>query len=597
LVVFGLHAICIVTAAGVVPAMMFFFVSVLGVNVPWMDEWDWLGLIMAVQHGSMYFIDDYLRHFSIISYPWSQHNEHRVFFPGILVAALSLLGGWNQKREELISVAIVSLELALVWRMMRRSMPVKALPYTFLAASLILFSLAQYENWTWGFQIAWFMGCGLALLSVFLLTQKELSSSNFAGALAASIASSCSLFFGLMSVPVGAAILIARRDVPSWTRIVWVVSGAMLTSLYFVNYNLPQNSGHVQNLGQFSQVLVFIFLYLGSLMGGWSSPLLASTFGCAGILIYAFAAVRYVTLARTSDSSAHLYLPWLGLGTFCVLGALTTSVGRVGWLRLLGPGAALASRYTTVTALFWISVVALAVIASRDSVLQRIPLPRLARAMIVTVVVAAFALSFVGSEISGYAKAVEIRSAMVSSVHALENLANTADASLLGLYPPDANIPRVGIKLLTLAGQGPLQGSPSSAFEGRGDEPSFGAVDSFLYQNGKTQAQAANGLPGGSQLIVRGWVCDSVTLKRGQDVLALIDGKRLPEIARYGLKTQDIASGFFDENLSNVGFEIRVDARNLRAGNHTFEINLKTQGDPILHPLKSSRRDFSVIGA
>src|ERR1700686_2084531 len=120
-----------------------------------------------------------------------------------------------------------------------------------------------------------------------------------------------------------------------------------------------------------------------------------------------------------------------------------------------------------------------------------------------------FAFSLWRSELKGYAHMVETHAKMERGMSALANLANASDAELYDIYPPDVNVPRVGIKLMTLSGEGPLANAPDRAFEGRGDEPSFGVISSFSYLNNNNEANVVNAVPQGALLIVRGWVCDS----------------------------------------------------------------------------------------
>src|SRR5271165_7446929 len=64
-------------------------ISIYGVNIPAGDQWDEVPLLLEKMHeGTLS-----LRHF------FAQHNEHRIFFPRLIMFTLALLTHWNIKVE------------------------------------------------------------------------------------------------------------------------------------------------------------------------------------------------------------------------------------------------------------------------------------------------------------------------------------------------------------------------------------------------------------------------------------------------------------------------------------------------------------------
>lgn len=71
------------------------FVLGLGVEVPYFDQWQFLPLMDEVQRGELE-----------ISGLWSQHNDHRLVFPRLLM--LGLISQWNTHLEKLASIGFAS---------------------------------------------------------------------------------------------------------------------------------------------------------------------------------------------------------------------------------------------------------------------------------------------------------------------------------------------------------------------------------------------------------------------------------------------------------------------------------------------------------
>jgi len=586
-------AVLIVFAAGVVPAMMFWLVSQFGISIPWADDWSWMTATIAVAHGSATEYSPFAgQSFPVLADLWGQHNEHRIFVPGVLALAISLLGGWSPKREELASVAIVTLDLALVWRMMRATLPANSIAPAFLGASLVLFSLVQYENWTWGFQIAWFTGTALALASVYLLTREDLTRTKFGFALAASVAAALSSAFGLVSPVVGFALLLARRDTPPWSRAMWAGCGILAFALYAHDFHSRGTTiaGYLPGLDQLAPFLQHVLLYLGAPLGSWSATAFAGVLGFAGVLVYVTALARFVRLHIVHDRYARAYLPWLGVGGFAVLGALITTFGRIAWAN-----SAFQSRYTTVSVLFWVAVIALAAILPSDPWSRAWPVRGRARRAVAAALGAIFALLLWRTDAYGYDNMVAVQSRTENDVRALHHLDTASDSELVDIFSPDVNVARVFVKLLTLEGVGPLADDPALAFRGRGDEPALGSVTSFAAVQGKSQLEIGGPVARGATVVARGWAIDSVALKPGASVVALVDDKPVPQTSSYGASTPRVAAGMRLRDLDHTGFAVRVDTGALALGTHTVTFFLKTPGNPRLHPLYQAKRTFELV--
>ena len=305
------------------------------VDVPYWDEWELVPLLEKVRAGTLE-----------VSDLWSQHNEHRVLLPRVVLLALASLSRWNLRYELYLNIAVALVSLAGLLLLLTRSVDRRWVPWSGIAVSLMTFSMVQWESWTWGWQLSFFLnGLGVTMAAVALAYWPEgrwaIVLASAGGLIAAlSLASGIVL---LWLVPVAFALCADERRrtdvvVPS-------LMAAAISAIYFWDYHRP---GKHPALGydhprDFAQ---YLLVYLGAPFA--TSGGRAAVFGALGIVLVALSARgvwRQGSLARRSAA------PWLFLASYVLATGALTDLGRVGF----GTSQALASRYTTFSSLFWIS--------------------------------------------------------------------------------------------------------------------------------------------------------------------------------------------------------------------------------------------------
>src|SRR4030042_75966 len=143
------------------PALILFFIKNYSVNIPYMDQWDgFLNILVAFKEDSLDF-----------SYLWAQHNEHRPLFPKIIMLLLASASHWNAIWEQYISFFIQIGTLLLIFDISRRSLPIQNRAIFKIITSILLFSMVQYENWSWGWQIQIFLNIFAVTFSVWALSR------------------------------------------------------------------------------------------------------------------------------------------------------------------------------------------------------------------------------------------------------------------------------------------------------------------------------------------------------------------------------------------------------------------------------------------
>ncbi len=303
---------------------------------------------------------------SALAWLWTQHYEHRLLIPKLFLLADLY---WFHARQSFLLASIFAIQalhlLVLAWSMRVLGGWRSALWRTGIGlAAFCLFCPSQWENLTWGFQTCFVLPGFFTTSSFAALMLYWLKSQSGQGAatswrylllsIVAALGATYSLSNGNLVWPLllgAAALLRLRRPAILTILLVAIVSTALFLNDYVHPAALKSSA---RNLG----VLIKYFLaYFGSAWVQTSHNLfdrppsratihLAELIGLAGLAVFSALVFRFRRSAESSPAfSVQLTLTVL----FCMGTAALTALGRF----FLGPGQAFASRYQTVSLLFW----------------------------------------------------------------------------------------------------------------------------------------------------------------------------------------------------------------------------------------------------
>ncbi len=284
---------------------------------------------------------------------WLQHFENRVFFPNLVVVLLAHTVHFNVQVEEYLgAVMLVASTVALLWAHKRRS---PSLPWLYYCpVAFLSFSIVQYQNTLWGFQLAWFMVLLALAVALLLLDRVRLSWWLLGGAMAAAVIGSFSSLQGLLIWPSGLVLLYyRRRSLPHVAS--WIAAAVASAVLYFHNYNFS-----VSPQSDFARhhplVTIKFFLFaIGDVVGKPvslgstdSANIYVMLFGLL-IVVLAVGTVLICGLRRDVTGASPL-----GIALICtgLLFAALITQGR----SFLGFGGASFSRYTSFDLLILVGV-------------------------------------------------------------------------------------------------------------------------------------------------------------------------------------------------------------------------------------------------
>src|SRR5262249_2946288 len=215
--------------AVVMSLAMLRFVYLYGGNVPYLDDWDIVPALTGNQPVTFGWL-------------WSQHNEHRLPLPRLLLLALYHVSGFDFRSGMVFNAAALILMTALMLHAAARIRGNVSLTDAFIP--LLLLSWAHYDNLLWSRQVGFVLATLLAILALHALSQS------------ASLSRSIGLYMGMLvcALPLTGAVGLAfaaplsvwmmmvawvcRRQDVSLTKILVTGSllGFLLIGLYFKDY-------------------------------------------------------------------------------------------------------------------------------------------------------------------------------------------------------------------------------------------------------------------------------------------------------------------------------------------------------------------------
>jgi hypothetical protein len=293
---------------------------------------------------------------------WRQHNEHRIFFPNLVLLISAYITHWNTMVETVIGFLFSLITATFIFLMIKESVIKRWLS---LIAGLLtaawFFSPVQWENWLWGWQVEWFMCIAGIVTATFLLlryTDKGIKHKPLLLVLAilAAVIASFSLAGGLFVWLIGILILLLMKQ-PRRIQGIWLLLGILSIFLYYYHYVQPLGPNGATDTFFLHHPLAFIefFLaYMGGAIGSVSGQLQAPIV-VGSIFLLLLLPLLYLTWQQRTN--IRKYLPWLMFCVVGILGGLTTAVGRL----VYGVSFALNSRYTAFSILYVIGLTALTV--------------------------------------------------------------------------------------------------------------------------------------------------------------------------------------------------------------------------------------------
>jgi hypothetical protein len=296
-----------------------------GVDVPYSDQWWVIGLSEAF-------------HLHVLTFAqlFAQFNEHRLFFPRLLLLGIDALAHGNVKYELMALWLAAAVVLWNVYRLARLTLQangVRLLTVTTLS-SFLIFSPIQHQNWLWGNQISVLtpIVCLTTALAI-SYTSRNSWLAFWVAAMLATVAS-FSIANGLLCWPLLLPVQLHQfKGKPGRARaaFLWLALMAVNLAAFFYNYRFLGTRPSVQELLTRSDlVIVSFFGFLGAPLSfgtGIDEERLAHYVGAAILLVAMFVCLRFIETAR-QPGMVRRCLPWLTIAAYALASAVIVTLGR-----------------------------------------------------------------------------------------------------------------------------------------------------------------------------------------------------------------------------------------------------------------------------
>jgi hypothetical protein len=323
-----------VVCALIAPIVYLTYVGHYGVNFIYWDQWSDISMIHAALHGSLQW-----------NMLWSQHNENRMLFPNLIFIEFAVTTHFNAKDIMWASAALFCVSYFMFLVLYRTYSRRWLGPLITLGFGAIWFSVADFENALWSFQIAWYLIVFCLMVLLGCLSFRRISPPLFAASVLFAIIASYSSLQGLILWPVGLLVLLCRiheRRTMLWLAGIWSVVAVAVTLFYFKGFNfavVTTGGGSIKFALHHPRAMVeYLLVAMGNVIPsttnlGWHEAL-----GSALLVLSVFVFYRSSAEGRKERGTP---LP-AALVLFGVLFDVSIALGRVSF----GIGQALSSRYT-----------------------------------------------------------------------------------------------------------------------------------------------------------------------------------------------------------------------------------------------------------
>ena len=264
---------------------------------------------------------------------WMQYNPHRPFFPEIAYLWLGNITNYNTIAEMyLIQACLVGTLLILLLAFIDNRVSTQSSRLLlFVPVSLLIFSLIQYKNILFGYQIEFAFAQMFGVLALFLLYilghRSSFGGLTFVAALMSATVASYSVLQGLFVWPAGLAQLglgpLARRKKGVFVAL-WGLVGIAEWVAFFIGWVGPGESTLLYALEHPLQEMHYYMKLLGSALFWQPNTALVG-----GLLLVCLALVGLIVLVKDGKMGDHSFWISLLLYSLLTLGAIT--VGRASW--------------------------------------------------------------------------------------------------------------------------------------------------------------------------------------------------------------------------------------------------------------------------
>ena len=315
---------------------IFYFVYRYGITVPFWDEWEFVPVLEKFHNHTLTLADF-----------WAQHNEHRIFFPKIMMLLMARTFGWNIFLELCVNIILALINLYFLFSLLDATQESKNNPIIKNLFSLLIFSMAQYENWSWGWTIQIYMSMTGIIAAIWAINKLQGQMGGLIVAICAAVFANYSFGAGLLIWPSVLFMLILQKKWKLKHISIWIIAGIVTVVFYYYKHTGSTLDTSIL------YILHHPVLFAEYVLGYLGSPLALSlsTAIPISLILIIIIILSLLDIKKLNKDRLSKMVPWMAFCIFVFLSACLTAVARVGF----GVKQSMSSRYTTISTLFIIS--------------------------------------------------------------------------------------------------------------------------------------------------------------------------------------------------------------------------------------------------
>jgi hypothetical protein len=418
----------LIAIAIILPAVFtFYYVYRFGLTIPYYDQWAVVPLLEKMHNHTLTLAD-----------LWRQHNEHRLIFPKILMLFLARLSNWNIFLELCANMVIATFTFLLLLSILRSTSEITSF-WLKMFISLMIFSMVQWENWSWGWQMQILLSVLGSVIAIWAANKWQGRAIGLTTVISGAVLSSYSFNTGLVTWP---AVLVLMLLQKKWRRKhIMILLLACIVTILLYYYNYAKCPSHFFLFFFLEHPLLYaryVLTYLGASLS-WTYSFAPIT----ALVILALISMAIVNIWRFDKQKLRDLAPWLALALYACLAACITGVGRTanGWQQ------AFVSRYTTFSlflplsaaVLLWHSI-KLNFTMNKKKLLKNL--------FFIVAIASMFIILYISSCLAGL-KDMKIQSRRINGAAFCLTYPEAANDQFLKRLYPDPNVIRPRIKTLS----------------------------------------------------------------------------------------------------------------------------------------------------
>jgi len=303
----------------------------------------------------------------------------------------------------------------------------------------MVFSIVQYENWLWGWQIQMFLSILGSVIAIWAVNKWQGKAGGLTIAVSAALLSSYSFNTGLLTWPAMLVVMLLQKKWELKHIIILILACIITVLLYYHNYTKCT-----------SNLFIFFFLkhpllyirYVLTYLGSSLSFTYSSSFITA-LIILALISLAIFNIWISDKQKLSSLAPWLALALYACMAACVTGVGRLinGWQQ------ASISRYTTISSLLPLSAGVLLYYLIKLNFANH-PKKLSKNVFFAAVIISIFFISYINRYFYGIQNTKNLSQRINASAFCLTH-PQTANESALKILYPKPDIVRSRIKTLS----------------------------------------------------------------------------------------------------------------------------------------------------